>query len=208
MEWKDLDFFRSSKFTEINNYLNVEISKGTKILPVPENIYNAMHMTPLDDVKVVILGQDPYPSGGHAHGLAFSSLQEKLPASLKNIFQELEKDLGIKRTNGCLYEWAAQGILLLNTVLTVEEGRPNSHRGLGWESLTDEIIKTVNGYHKFGIVFVLWGKQAQAKKSLMDTSKHNIIESSHPSPQSVYRGFFGSKPFSKINACLQQTIDW
>jgi uracil-DNA glycosylase len=208
IEWEELKFFKSETFDKVINFLNAE---KCNILPAKENIYNAMHLTPFNEIKIVILGQDPYPSGGHAHGLSFSTLQPNLPKSLKNIFVELQTDLGIVRDSGNLTDWAKQGVLLLNTVLTVQENNPNSHRGIGWEALTDEIITCINDYST-NVVFILWGKQAQQKLPFINQNKHLVIQSAHPSPLSAYRGFFGSKPFSQINNYLtnnfKHPINW
>lgn len=182
------------------------------IYPNSADIYNAFKKTSYDDVKVVILGQDPYHEEGQANGLAFSvNNGVKMPPSLKNIFKELQDDIGGElRTNPDLTDWAKQGVFLLNSSLTVIEGRPNSMADI-WNTFTDSIIKLLNSKEK-PIVFVLWGKNARDKKKLIDTNKHFIIESAHPSPLSAYRGFFGSKPFSKVNEYLISTgqvpIDW
>jgi len=174
-------------------------------LPPAEQRFNALHSTPLDQVKVVILGQDPYPTPGHAHGLAFSVQPDiaPLPRSLLNINRELQDDLGIdNRHTGCLQVWAEQGVLLLNTVLTVEAGNAGSHQKRGWETFTDTIIQAVSAQPQ-PVVFILWGNHAQKKTALIDTTRHCIIASAHPSPLSARRGFFGSKPFSRTNAFLQ-----
>lgn len=182
------------------------------IYPNNADIYNAFKKTSYDDVKVVILGQDPYHEEGQANGLAFSvNNGVKMPPSLKNIFKELQDDVGGKfRTNTDLTDWAEQGVFLLNSSLTVIEGRPNSMADI-WNTFTDSIIKLLNNKEK-PIVFVLWGKNARDKKKLIDTKKHFIVESAHPSPLSAYRGFFGSKPFPKVNEYLTSTgqvpIDW
>ena len=176
--------------------------------PKYENIFNALRYTDYDDVKVVILGQDPYHGENEAHGLAFSVLEGvKRPPSLNNIFKELYDDLGIVRTNNNLSDWAKQGILLLNTVLTVEKDKAFSHRNHGWEIFTDKIIEELNKREK-PIIFVLWGNPARSKKALITNKRHIIIESAHPSPLSANRGFFGSKPFSKINKYLDKPIKW
>jgi uracil-DNA glycosylase len=162
---------------------------------------------------VVILGQDPYPTPGHAHGLCFSVMPEvkPIPKSLVNIYKELEDDLGIVNSNGNLQSWADQGVLLLNSVLTVEAGKANSHQGQGWEQLTDRIIEVLNEQTS-PIAFVLWGAYAQKKGSIVNNPQHLVLRSPHPSPLSAYRGFFGSKPFSKINNFLiengKETINW
>jgi uracil-DNA glycosylase len=184
-----------------------------QVFPAAQNVFNALLLTPFDDVRVVILGQDPYHDVGQAHGLAFSVQPGvKLPASLRNIFKELRDDLGIApSTSGCLEPWAKQGVLLLNTVLTVRAHEANSHRGIGWEAFTDAVIRQL-GKRATPIVFALWGKPAQAKKKLIDTDRHLIFEAAHPSPLSAHSGFFGSKPFSRINQALRERgepeIDW
>ena len=193
-----------------NTYYKMKLQNV--IYPSSANIYNAFKKTSYDDVKVVILGQDPYHEEGQANGLAFSvNNGVKMPPSLKNIFKELQDDIGGElRTNPDLTDWAKQGVFLLNSSLTVIEGRPNSMADI-WNTFTDSIIKLLNSKEK-PIIFVLWGKNARNKKKLIDTNKHFIIESAHPSPLSAYRGFFGSKPFSKVNEYLISTgqvpIDW
>ncbi|MDT3993626.1 uracil-DNA glycosylase, partial [Mammaliicoccus fleurettii] len=182
------------------------------IYPDRENIYQAFDLTPLDRVKVVILGQDPYHGPNQAHGLAFSVQPDaKFPPSLRNIYKELEEDIGCKRETPHLQDWANEGVLLLNTVLTVEAHKAHSHKDIGWEIFTDEIIKSVSR-ELDDVVFVLWGKPAQSKIKLIDTERHHIIQSVHPSPLSAYRGFFGSKPFSKTNEYLtsneKEPIKW
>ena len=168
------------------------------------NIFNALRYTDYDDVKVVILGQDPYHGKGEAHGLSFSVLPGvKRPPSLNNIFKELYSDLGIVRTNNCLSDWAEQGVLLLNAIMTVEKDKPLSHKEKGWEIFTDTIIQKLNEREK-PVIFVLWGSFARSKKYLITNPKHHIIESAHPSPLSASRGFFGSRPFSKINNYLEK----
>jgi ATP-dependent DNA helicase PIF1 len=193
--------------TQLENKLAELCGKleGKEFLPAKENIWRALELTPLKTIKVVILGQDPYPTKGNAHGLAFSVLPDvkPLPASLKNIYKELKADIGIDTpSHGNLEKWSASGIMLLNTVLTVEEGAPQSHSKIGWESVTDEIIKTIASKYT-NVVFILWGKSAQVKRKLInsfvDEKKHYIYESAHPSPLSASKGFFGSKPFSKVN---------
>jgi uracil-DNA glycosylase len=177
------------------------------------HIFEALEKTPYEKVKVVILGQDPYHGMNQAHGLSFSVQPGvKIPPSLKNIYKELADDLGIPPvTHGYLTSWAEQGVLLLNTVLTVREGQAYSHRGKGWEQLTDAIIQKLNEREQ-PIVFILWGKPAQQKMTMIDTQKHIIIRSVHPSPLSAHRGFFGSKPFSKTNDALialgETPINW
>ncbi len=183
------------------------------IYPPADDIFNAFSYTPLANVKVVILGQDPYHGTGQAHGLCFSVRPEvEIPPSLVNIFQELHDDLGCYiPDNGCLTKWAQQGVLLLNTVLTVRAHQAYSHRGIGWEEFTDAAIRILNEQDR-PIVYILWGKPAQQKRSMLTNPKHLVLEAPHPSPLSAYRGFFGSRPFSKTNAFLEKNhvtpIDW
>jgi uracil-DNA glycosylase len=212
MEWVDLDFFGvGDKIVALK--LTEMINAGVNIYPPVHQILRAFDITKFDNVKVVILGQDPYPTEGHADGLAFSvsPMLEKLPKSLQNIYKELEDDLGIKRTTGDLTSWATQGVLLLNTIFTVQEGNPKSHEGLGWEALSDEAIHKLS-QNKENLVFVLWGKKAQTKEHMIDTDKHLVLKCAHPSPLSARHGFFGCKHYSKINAYLKehgkQEIDW
>ena len=178
-------------------------NKG-RVFPKGPEIFNAFNLCPFESVKVVILGQDPYPTKGHAHGLSFSVTDEvrPFPKSLNNIFKEISDDLnqGLP-SNGNLTRWSAQGVLLLNSVLTVEEGKPNSHKGIGWEQFTDAVIEEVSA-HKSHVVFILWGSKAVSKEYLIDSSKHLILRTVHPSPLSAYRGFFGCKHFSKTNSYL------
>jgi uracil-DNA glycosylase len=197
----------------LSNFLDKEEASGKTILPSTENWFNALNSTPLTKVKVVILGQDPYPTLGHAHGLCFSVQADvkPIPKSLTNIYKELKDDLGIENQNGNLQAWCEQGVLLLNSVLTVESGQANSHQGQGWETFTDKVISVVNQQSQ-PIVFVLWGAYAQKKGAIIDDSRHLVIRSAHPSPLAAYRGFWGSKPFSQINSFLKQheqtEIDW
>ena len=178
--------------------------KNKAIYPEYKNIFRAMELTDYDDVKVVILGQDPYHGTGEAHGLSFSVREgTKIPPSLRNIFKELKSDVKITKTNGDLTSWARQGVLLLNSVLTVEKDMPASHKGKGWEMFTDNVISYLNEREE-PIVFVLWGNYAKEKKKLITNKNHEIIMSAHPSPFSASRGFFGSKPFSKINKFLRE----
>ena len=184
----------------------------TKCFPPKNQIFRAIELTPFEEVKVVIIGQDPYHNDNQANGLCFSvSDKVKAPPSLKNIFKELEDDLGIKKTSNELEMWAKQGVLLLNATLTVRAHEANSHKDLGWEQFTDFIIKEISD-KKENVVFVLWGAFAQKKAGLIDASKHFIIQSAHPSPFSVHKGFFGSRPFSKINQFLKEKgkepINW
>ncbi len=197
----------------LRRFLSSEKTRHRVLLPHSSLWFNALSSTPLEQVKVVILGQDPYPTPGHAHGLCFSVLPDvrPIPKSLTNIYKELKDDLGISNTHGNLQSWANQGVLLLNSVLTVVAGQANAHQGKGWEAFTDKIISVVNEQPQ-PVVFVLWGAYAQKKGTFIDSSRHLIIRSSHPSPLSAYRGFSGSKPFSKINAFLEENaltpIDW
>ena len=191
----------------------LEEYRSRQIFPNPDDIFNAFHLTPLKDVKVVILGQDPYHNDGQAHGLCFSVKPDvEVPPSLVNIYKELQDDLGCRiPNNGYLVKWAKQGVLMLNTVLTVRAHQANSHRGSGWEQFTDAVIRAVDAQDR-PIVFLLWGRPAQMKKSMLHNPKHLILEAPHPSPLSAYRGFFGCKHFSQTNAFLEKNglapIDW
>lgn len=192
---------------------SIDIDPNVKDLcPKKDQIFRALDLTPLHSVKVIILGQDPYHGENQANGLAFSvNKNMKIPPSLKNIFYELQDDLGIENTDGDLTKWAQQGVLLLNTVLTTLKDKPGAHFNKGWEKYTDTIIKQVNDERE-KVIFVLWGKKAQEKESLINVEKHYILKSSHPSPFSANDTFFGSKPFSKINEILKSNnlieIDW
>jgi len=208
------DEFKQSYFKALKLFLEEEKEAGKNILPKASLWFNALNSTPIKNVKVLILGQDPYPTQGHAHGLCFSALDPitPLPKSLQNIYKELKSDLNIDNTHTAnLQAWAEQGVLLLNAVLTVEEGKANAHKNRGWERFTDKIIKAVNEECE-NVVFVLWGNYAQKKAKFIDESKHLIIKDPHPSPLSAYRGFWGSKPFSRVNEYLQEhergVIDW
>ena len=176
-----------------------------RVFPEEKNVFRALELTPFESVKVVILGQDPYHGFGQAHGLSFSVQKGiPLPPSLKNIYKELQEDIGGGLpTEGDLSHWAQQGVLLLNTVLTVEEGNANSHKGKGWERLTNRLIESLNELNH-PVIFILWGKPAQDKEKLITNPSHVILKAPHPSPLSAYRGFFGSKPFSKVNDILIQ----
>ena len=176
-----------------------------RVFPEEKNVFNALELTPFESVKVVILGQDPYHGFGQAHGLSFSVQKEiPLPPSLKNIYKELQEDIGGELpTEGDLSHWAKQGVLLLNSVLTVEEGNANSHKGMGWERLTNRLIESLNELTR-PVIFILWGKPAQDKEKLITNPNHVILKAPHPSPLSAYRGFFGSKPFSRVNDILIQ----
>ena len=187
--------------------------RSRRVYPAPDDIFNAFHLTPLSDVKVVILGQDPYHGDGQAHGLCFSVKPSvEIPPSLENIYKELHDDLGCRiPNNGYLVKWAEQGVLLLNTVLTVRAHEAMSHRNIGWETFTDAVIQIVNQQDR-PIVFLLWGGAARAKASMLNNPNHLILEAPHPSPLSAYRGFFGCRHFSRANAFLQahgvEPIDW
>lgn len=191
----------------------VEEYNSTLVFPPAEDLFNAFHLTALSSVKVVILGQDPYHGDGQAHGLCFSVRKGVTPPpSLVNIYKELHDDIGCEiPEHGCLEEWAKQGVLLLNTVLTVRAHKAFSHRGIGWEEFTDAAIRILNEQDR-AIVFMLWGRPAQEKKKMLTNPKHLILTSAHPSPLSAYRGFFGSRPFSKANDFLQsngiEPVDW
>ena len=204
--------FNKPYWVELQNYI-FDQRASHMVFPAHPDVFRAFHLTSFATLKVVILGQDPYHGVGQANGLCFSvSPGVSFPPSLQNIFKELEDDLGVsKPQSGDLAAWAEQGILLLNTTLTVRQGAPASHQGKGWETFTDEVIRCIS-QKKEKIVFVLWGQSARRKKSLIDVTKHTCIESVHPSPLSAYRGFFGSKPFSRINQLLRQQgiteIDW
>ena len=208
------DEFQKDYMKKLKEFLVKEKREGKTILPKGSLWFNALNSTPLDSVKVVIIGQDPYPTIGHSHGLCFSVLPnvKPLPKSLINIYNELLNDLGINNFHtGYLQPWANQGVLLLNAVLTVEAGKPNSHKGKGWEIFTDKIIEIINKKLN-NIVFILWGAYAQKKGLSIDMDRHHIIKSPHPSPLSAHRGFFGSKPFSRTNSFLVsrgiEPIDW
>lgn len=213
-DWDEIisDLFTSDKYLAIRKFLVKEYSER-EIYPSMYDLFNAFKKTPYKSVKAVILGQDPYHEPGQAHGLCFSVKQGvKLPPSLVNIYKEFKTDLGITQpNNGDLTKWAEEGILLLNTTLSVRRGQANSHKDCGWTWFTDEVIKRLSDRQE-PMVFILWGANARSKKALIDKSKHLIIESAHPSPLSAYNGFFGSKPFSKTNDFLKAhgktPIDW
>lgn len=204
--------FRKPYYAELFKFVQQEYATR-KIFPPADDIFNAFHLTPLNEVKVVILGQDPYHNDGQAHGLCFSVKPEvDIPPSLVNIYQELRDDCGCYiPNNGYLTKWAKQGVLMLNTVLTVRAHQANSHRGKGWEEFTDAAIRILNEQDR-PIVFILWGSPAQKKAQMLNNPKHLILKAPHPSPLSAYRGFFGSKPFSQTNDFLIKhglaPIDW
>ncbi|WP_436374214.1 uracil-DNA glycosylase [Cytobacillus sp. BC1816] len=213
-DWQEIleKEFEKPYYLHLREFFKKEYEKQT-IYPKQEDIFNALQYTAYKDVKAVILGQDPYHGPGQAHGLSFSVQPDvKLPPSLKNIFKEMQDDLGFEvPNNGYLLKWAREGVLLLNTVLTVRKGQAHSHKGKGWETFTDTVIQKLNEREK-PVVFILWGKPAQEKEALIDPSKHYIIKSPHPSPFSARKGFFGSRPFSRTNEILQELgeepIDW
>ena len=204
--------FRKPYYAELYKKIREEYSTR-QIFPPADEIFTAFELTPLSEVKVVIIGQDPYHGDGQAHGLCFSVKPDiETPPSLVNIYKELNSDLGcFIPNNGYLTKWAKQGVLMLNTVLTVRAHQANSHRGIGWESFTDAAIRILNEQDR-PIVYLLWGKPAQMKKSMLNNPKHFILEAPHPSPLSAYRGFFGCQHFSKTNAFLKENglepVDW
>ena len=206
--------FQKPYMQALASFLNAEQEAQKIVLPPSDQWFNALNSTPFNEVKVVILGQDPYPTEGHAHGLCFSALPEvkPLPKSLININKELLEDVGVDNTHTAyLQPWAEQGVLLLNAVLTVEAGNANAHQGKGWEGFTDAIIAALNEQAE-SVVFILWGAYAQKRASFIDADRHLVIKSVHPSPLSAYRGFYGSKPFSKTNDYLlnhgKTAINW
>lgn len=213
--WKQIlqDEFEKPYFLELKNFLLTEKENSKVIYPKGTDIFNAFKFTPFDDVKVVILGQDPYHGKNQAHGLCFSVQRGiKTPPSLVNIYKELQDDLNCSIPNhGNLTEWAQQGVFLLNTILTVEANQPASHQKKGWEDFTDAVIHAISTCQK-GVVFLLWGRHAQNKANLIDSNKHFILQAAHPSPFSAYNGFFGCKHFSTTNKLLAQQdkniINW
>ena len=213
--WKDLlgDERKEPYFTQLLAFLEAEKQRGKIIFPPTKNIFNAFTLTPFDKVRVVIVGQDPYHAPGQAHGLCFSvQAGVRPPPSLENIFKELRADLGISHPNhGCLESWAKQGVLLLNTSLTVEQGKPGSHSKIGWERFTDTVITALNN-NTSGLVFILWGAHAQKKCENINQRRHHLLIAPHPSPFSANRGFFGCRHFSKTNELLTHQghppIEW
>jgi len=205
--------FKLPYMQKLEAFLRGEMQVGKTIYPQKHGIFHALHVTPFDEVKVVILGQDPYHGEGQAHGLCFSVPKGvRVPPSLKNIYKEIGEDLGFEAPNhGCLESWAKQGVLLLNSVLTVEQSKAASHQKKGWEKFTDKVISLIND-EKEHVVFILWGAYAQKKGAFIDASKHLVIHGLHPSPLSAHRGFFGQHYFSKTNTyleeCGQKPIDW
>ena len=204
--------FKKPYYAKLFQFVKEEYNT-TQVFPPADDIFTAFHLTPLSQVKVVIIGQDPYHNVGQAHGLCFSVKPDvEIPPSLVNIYQELHEDLGCYiPNNGYLVKWARQGVLMLNTVLTVRAHQANSHHGKGWEEYTDAAIRALNEQNR-PIVFILWGRPAQMKENMLSNPNHLILKAPHPSPLSAYRGFFGSKPFSQTNHFLQnhgiEPIDW
>jgi uracil-DNA glycosylase len=206
-------YFDRPEMQALSEFLRAELRAGKAIYPPPRRIFAALDCTPFEQVKVVILGQDPYHGPGQAHGLCFSVLPGvAIPPSLDNMFKEIHRDLGLPRPqHGCLISWAQQGVLLLNAVLTVERGLAGSHQGKGWEGFTDACVDALNREHE-GLVFLLWGSQAQAKGRLIDPRRHKVMKAPHPSPLSAHRGFLGCGHFGLANRHLQERgadpIDW
>lgn len=205
--------FKKDYMLSLREFLVCRKQQGAVIFPPAPQWFAALNTTPFDQIKVVILGQDPYHGPGQAHGLCFSVLPNiKVPPSLANIYKELKSDLGIEQPNhGCLTSWAEQGVLLLNTTMTVEQGQAGAHQGKGWERFTDTIITKINTQRQ-GVVFMLWGSYAQKKATMIDPERHLVLQSVHPSPLSAYRGFFGCRHFSQANNYLKkqniEPIDW
>jgi uracil-DNA glycosylase len=211
------DYLQRPDMQALSEFLRLELRAGKTIYPSPKKIFNALDATPFDDVNVVIIGQDPYHGPNQAHGLCFSVMPGvAIPPSLENMLKEIAQDFGgepgyQRPDHGCLIPWAKQGVLLLNSVLTVERGRPESHKGKGWEGFTDAVVDSLNRERE-NLVFLLWGSYAQAKGKLVDTRRHLVLRAPHPSPLSAHRGFFGCGHFSKTNNWLadhgQAPIDW
>ncbi|MBY4839260.1 uracil-DNA glycosylase [Pantoea sp. DY-15] len=216
LTWHDVLAEEKEKpyFVETLKAVANERAAGVTVYPTQKDVFNAFRLTELGDIKVVILGQDPYHGPNQAHGLAFSVLPGvAIPPSLLNMYKELEQDMPgfVRPTHGFLESWATQGVMLLNTVLTVEASKAHSHARFGWETFTDNVISAIN-QHREGVIFLLWGSHAQKKGSIIDTQRHHVLKAPHPSPLSAHRGFFGSKHFSQANALLRQSgqspIDW
>lgn len=213
-DWLDAvgEEFKKPYYKELYEFVKSEYNAGA-VYPPPDDIFNALHLTALKDVKVLVLGQDPYHGANQAHGLSFSVLPgQRIPPSLRNIYQELHDDLGCYiPNNGYLEKWAKQGVLMLNTVLTVRAHKPNSHQGKGWEHFTDAIIEAVNKEDR-PVVYLLWGKPAQSKIPMLNNPQHLILKAPHPSPYSADRGFFGCRHFSQANDFLKshglEPVDW
>ena len=213
--WKLLlmEEFSKEYMKQLRQFLAESKSKAKIVYPPGDQIFNAFNLTPFDKVRVVIIGQDPYHGPGQAHGLCFSvQTGVRLPPSLQNIYKEINQELGLEfSSNGCLSSWAEQGVLLLNSVLTVEKGHAGSHQGKGWEQFTDRVIEIINEEHE-SCVFLLWGSYAQNKGQIIDRNRHLVLESPHPSPFSAHRGFFGNGHFKRANEYLQSKgktpIDW
>lgn len=213
--WKAMlqEEFASDYMVSLREFLRQEKRQGKQVFPPGDHIFNALNSTPFEAVKVVILGQDPYHGPGQSHGLCFSVRPGvPLPPSLRNIYKEINSDLGLPMSrNGCLQSWADQGVLLLNAVLTVEAGKPASHQGRGWEQFTNRVIELLNEQRQ-DLVFLLWGSHAQRKGRIIDRQRHLVLQSPHPSPLSASRGFFGNRHFSQTNDWLQTRgrtpIDW
>ncbi|EJL92330.1 MULTISPECIES: uracil-DNA glycosylase [unclassified Pantoea] len=216
LTWHDVLAEEKEKpyFVETLKAVANERAAGVTVYPPQKDVFNAFRLTELGDIKVVILGQDPYHGPNQAHGLAFSVLPGvAIPPSLLNMYKELELDIPgfVRPKHGFLESWATQGVMLLNTVLTVEASKAHSHARFGWETFTDNVISAIN-QHREGVIFLLWGSHAQKKGSIIDTQRHHVLKAPHPSPLSAHRGFFGSKHFSQANALLSQSgqtpIDW
>lgn len=211
--WTRLPFFVDREADRIADRLDAEVAGGAVLAPSPADIFNALTLTPLDIVKIVILGQDPYPKSGDAHGLAFSYVGPRaVPASLRVIFAELASDLGVPRpARGDLTAWAGGGVLLLNTALTTRVGEAGAHLRIGWARLTDEVVASVSA-HRSAVAFLLWGNTARARAALVDPAKHLVVESGHPSPLNRARDFPGTRPFSRANAFLEERgvggVEW
>jgi uracil-DNA glycosylase len=214
-QWRQVigDEFEKDYMLSLREFLIQRKQQGAVIYPPSDQWFSALNSTPFDNVRAIILGQDPYHGAGQAHGLCFSVTPGiKVPPSLANIYKEIKSDLGIEQPNhGCLISWAQQGVLLLNATLTVEDGNAGAHQGKGWEQFTDQVIRSVNQQRE-GVVFMLWGSYAQKKSAMIDSQRHLVLKSVHPSPLSAYRGFFGCGHFSAANQYLQEQllepIDW